>query len=327
MMRRSVVLLSGGMKPYHEWHMHEPLLMQYEGWRILDNPKMTKFEAYVTDFAGTGRHIDPIIDDPRLTHKQRVCRLYRWALKEFINYFANANGYKFNLGYKVVRAKFEKYRYVTDPAMCDMMVRESQKYLREICNNAYFRRDPRSRDNVQCLTNPMFHPDNALCYDHWTPYEVQLYGDCKLHRYPYHSPHSAALPEFHERFGDAMEPRRWYRGLSMSLLFTSYFLTFLWALAFFHQDGWDDPHFDILRKHFNQETIQAMEMYERNHRSRYSQASTIAMDWDIVLGKVNQKTGYHWTGSDWDKHRVSVVRDPFYPKQDATIKATQAATH
>ena len=321
-MRRSAIFL-GGMKPYHEWQMHEPLLQDYEGWRILDNPKMTKMEALTYDFAGIGRHLDPIIDDPRLTHKQRVCRLYRWSLKELMNYFTNANAWKFNLGYKVVRAKFEKYRYVTDPGMCDMMVRESQKYLREICNNAYFRRDPRSKDTVQTLTNPMFHPDNGLCYDHWTPYEEQLYGDCKIHRYAGHNPNAAAFPEMHDRFGDDAEVRRWFRRPLMAAILFCYATTIMYGATFFYHEGWHDPYFDQLRIHYKQETIQAMEMYERLNRSRYSQASTLSYDWDAVLGKVYQKTGYIWTSHEWDQHRAPVVRDPYFPKLQAEMAQKQ----
>jgi hypothetical protein len=163
MLRRTLSVLGGGMVPYHEWHLHEPLLVNYEGWRILDNPKMTKFEGYFTDFAGFGRHLDPIIDDPRLTHQQRVCRLYRWALKEMVNYITKRNATKFNIGYKVVRARFEKYRYVTDPAMCDMMVRETQKYLRETCSIHILRLDHRSPLGIATQTNPMFHPITAKC--------------------------------------------------------------------------------------------------------------------------------------------------------------------
>ena len=312
MLRRSNLFL-GGLVPYHEWHMHEPLLKNYEGWRILDNPKMTKLEAYTTDFAGIGRHLDPIIDDPRLTHKQRVCRLYRWALKEMMMFFTNNNSWKFNLGYKVVRNKFEKYRYVTDPGMCDMMVRESQKYLREICNNAYLRRDPRSSYNVQCLTNPMFHPDNALVYDHWTPYEEQLYGDAKIHRYAYHSPNMVALPEMHERFGDPNEARRTIRRPFLYVMWMIQFTVVLWGVGVFCPDGWHDPYFDELHRHYNQETIQAMEAFERNHRARYSQASTLSYDWDLVLGKVNQKAGYWKFAGRWNDEKV-VPRNPFEGK-------------
>lgn len=293
---RSTVILRAGMKDYHEWQMHEPLLQNYEGWRILDNPKMTRLETYTYDFAGIGRHIDPIIDDPRLTHRQRVCRLYRWALKEFNNYLACNSSFKFNIGYKVVRMKFEKYRYVTDPGMCDMMVRESQKYLREVCSNAFHRRDPRSSHNVQTFTFPLFHPDNALVYDHWTPYEVQLYEDAKLHRYSSHMPNMAYLPEFHERFGDPWEARRFARNwLLMAFIIWGVGMN-VWMMGFFWQSGWNDDFHFISQKHFHQETLQAMEAFERNQRSRYSQSSIIANDWDIVLGKVYQKAGYWNTG-------------------------------
>lgn len=82
MLRRSILLCSGGLKEYHEWHLREPILQNYEGWRILDNPSYeNKLDAYFKDVGGFVRHLDPIIDDPRLTHKQRVCRLYRWAIK------------------------------------------------------------------------------------------------------------------------------------------------------------------------------------------------------------------------------------------------------
>lgn len=310
MLRRTLPVLGGdGMKKFHEWHMHEPLLQNYEGWRVLDNPKMTRLEAYTYDFAGIGRHIDPIIDDPRLTHKQRVCRLYRWALKEFNNYLAGNSSFKFNIGYKVVRMKFEKYRYVTDPGMCDMMVRESQTYLREICSNAFHRRDPRSAHSVGTFTNPLFHPDNALVYDHWTPYEVQLYEDLKLHRYMAHMPNMTYLPEFHERFGDPWEARRLTRNWLCGAYVAFMIVENLWMMGFFWQEGWNDDFHYTVQKHLKQETTQAMEYFERNNRNRYSQASTIAYDWDVVLGKIFQKAGYWSTAGRFGDQNV-IPRDP-----------------
>lgn len=200
MLRRTCPALAGFVE-FHEWHLHEPLLQNYEGWRILDNPKYeNKVDALIYDITGNVRHLDPIIDDPRLTHKQRVCRLYKWALKELQMYLVSYNAYKFNWAYKVVRNRFEKYRYVTDPAMCDLMVRETQKYLREYACYHMVKRNPTSPFMNLTLAVPMFHPDNAHNYDHWTQPEVYWYDDAKCHRFNHHHPsYSATVNQ--DRYG------------------------------------------------------------------------------------------------------------------------------
>lgn len=291
-MRRSTPFLAGGLKMYHEWSYHEPLLINYEGWRILDNPTMTLKDCWVTDFGGFGRHLDPIIDDPRLTHQQRVCRLYRWALKEMRCWITKCHSGKFNLGYKVIRNRFEKYRYVTDPAMCDMMVRQTQKYLRETCCLAYLRADPRSPYNVNWQTHPMFHPDNCLVYDHWTPQEVALYDDAKLHRYANHHPMQCPTYEVHDRFGEFMETKMLYRKPLMIFFVLSYIYVFCLATAMFHTYKMDDPYFEIYNEHHRVNMRQAIEATERRERSKYAK-STLRREWDVVTGKIYQKIGYH----------------------------------
>lgn len=280
-MRRSSALLAG-MVEYHEWHLHEPLLQNYEGWRILDNPKYeTKVDAWL-DIAGSVRHLDPIIDDPRLTHKQRVCRLYRWALKELQMYLVQVNAHKFNLAYKVVRQRFEKYRYVTDPAMCDMMVRESQKYLREQANFHYMRRNPTSPQGTFTLANCMFHPDNSLVYDHWTHPEVMWYDDAKLHRWHGHHPMYPGTGEMSERFGDWEVATFWYYPVCtiMGLIF-AYMLSHIYG--FYNTEV--DPRFARWNEEFSQQTIAAMRSQERMDRQRES-TSAIGFDWEKVLGQV-----------------------------------------
>lgn len=287
MMRRSAFLLSGGMVEYHEWHLHEPLLQNYEGWRILDNPKYdSKMDAYMYDLAGSVRHLDPIIDDPRLTHKQRVCRLYRWALKELQMWLVQLNAHKFNLAYKVVRRRFEKYRYVTDPATCDMMVRQTQKYLRENAHVHYLRRNNGSPWSTYTLANPMFHPDNSLVYDHWTHSEVMWYDDAKLHRWSSHHPMYGGAGEQSDRFGDFdISPHlRW-------LAWSSTFLIFgLCAYHFLGGPSRDvDAHFAEWNAQFDYNLQGAMFAEERNSRAS---TSMLGYDWDRIMGKVSSRPGY-----------------------------------
>ncbi|EPY32078.1 hypothetical protein STCU_02987 [Strigomonas culicis] len=285
-MRRSALLLSGGMVEYHEWHLHEPLLQNYEGWRVLDNPKYErKLDAYTYDITGSVRHLDPIIDDPRLTHKQRVCRLYRWSLKELQMWFVQLNAHKFNLAYKVVRRRFERYRYVTDPATCDMMVRQTQKYLRENANGHYLRRNNSSPWSTYTLANPMFHPDNSQVYDHWTHPEVLWYDDAKLHRWTAHHPLYAGAGEQSDRFG-AMDVSPHLRGITAVIFGT------LFAYAVYNILGGPsremDPHFEQWCQQFDHKLAGAMYAEERNSRSK---GSMLGYDWDRVMGKVVGRPG------------------------------------
>lgn len=288
-MRRSALLLSGGMVEYHEWHLHEPLLQNYEGWRILDNPKYdSKSDAYIYDLTGSVRHLDPIIDDPRLTHKQRVCRLYRWSLKELQMWLVQLNAHKFNLAYKVVRKRFEKYRMVTDPATCDMMVRQTQKYLRENANFHYLRRNNGSPWSTYTLANPLFHPDNSMVYDHWTHPEVMWYDDAKLHRWAAHHPLYSGPGEAWDRFGDM--------DVSPHLRWVVWGITFsLFAWGFFQLLGGpvrgEDKHFEQWCKGFDQSLQGAMYAEERNRRAA---SSLPGFDWDRVMGSVKPKEGFHW---------------------------------
>lgn len=290
--RRTAPLLGGGLSQYHEWSYHEPLLINYEGWRILDNPTMTLKDCWVTDIGGFGRHLDPIIDDPRLTHQQRVCRLYRWALKEMRCWITKLHSGKFNLGYKVVRNRFEKYRYVTDPAMCDMMVRQTQKYLRETCCLAFLRYDPRSPYNCNWQTHPMFHPDNCLVYDHWTGQEVALYDDAKLHRYFSHHPMTSSYYEVSDRFGEMGELKMIFRRPMLIFQWMTLMYIWLYATAFFHTKGMDDPYFEIYNKYHSVNMRQAIEATERRERSKYAK-STLRREWDVAMGKIYFKLGYH----------------------------------
>ncbi|KAG5470254.1 hypothetical protein GH5_03239 [Leishmania sp. Ghana 2012 LV757] len=301
MMRRSSRLLSGGMVEYHEWHLHEPLLQNYEGWRILDNPKYEqKSDAYIYDFMGSVRHLDPIIDDPRLTHKQRVCRLYRWSLKEIQMWMIQLNAHKFNLAYKVIRRRFEKYRYVTDPATCDMMVRQTQKYLRDNANFHYMRRNNSSPWSTFTLANPMFHPDNSLVYDHWTHPEVMWYDDAKLHRWTAHHPSYAGPGEASERFGD-MDVAPHLRGF-VWVIFMS-----LFAWCFYQLLGGpgmrDDRHFEEWAKQFEENLAGALYAEERNSRSR---SSVLRGDWDRIMGLVSPPAGYY-------RNNMSAVDTANYP--------------
>lgn len=311
MMRRASVLLGPKMVEYHEWHLHEPLLINYEGWRILDNVAMTPLQAWVTDVGGTGRHLDPIIDDPRLTHRQRVCRLYRWALKEIRSYVSKMHNGKFNLAYKVVRQRFEKYRYVTDPAMCDMMVRETQKYLRDTCNPHFLRNDHRNPNACQNQTNPMFHPDNCQVYDAWTPAEVMWYDDAKVHRYAAHHPMNSGTYENHERFGELYELAY---GFQTPTLVVSCMWLFYWLLvttAAFHTMGEDDPRFERANQYYDINLRQTIEQEERRRRNQYV-TSFMGHDWDRILGHVYQKEGEHkWWIANFDRKREIDV-DPMH---------------
>lgn len=295
MLRRSAPCLAG-LVPYHEWNLREPLLQKYEGWRILDNPKMTKMECWVTDFGGYVRHLDPIIDDPRLTHRQRVCRLYRWALKELKGYVVHENQPKFNLAYKVVRNRFEKYRYVTDPAMCDMMVRETQKYLRETACMFYYRYNATSPGSVITHAAPMYYPDHAQCYDHWTQPEVMWYDDAKMHRFNSHHPNTSAGGEMHERFGEAKNYRYFWRKFLIPICWGYFAYANFYFLGFFHFDGAADPMFEQMNAHFNQNIRNVVEAEERAQRDKYA-ASTMTHDWDLVMGFARQKVGFFVNGS------------------------------
>jgi hypothetical protein len=312
MLRRAIPLLGPHLVPYHEWHLKEPLLVNYEGWRILDNVKMTPLEAWFTDLGGTGRHLDPIIDDPRLNHTQRVCRLYRWALKEIKAYVSKNNSTKFNLAYKVVRTRFEKYRYVTDPAMCDLMVRETQKYLRETCNPHFMRNDHRNPNAPQNATNPMFHPDNCQVYDAWTPVETFWYDDAKLHRYATHHPMNSGTYENHERFGDMYELAYGFQTITLvgAFLFNLYVVMF--AACFFHTAGEHDPMFEETNKYYEINLRQSIEAEERIRRGRYV-SSLLSHNWSQILQtQMHQREGYFkWWNSNQDRTRNMDV-DPIH---------------
>lgn len=311
-MRRTCAVLGPNLVPYHEWNLREPQLKDYEGWRILDNTTMTPMEAWFTDLGGTGRHLDPIIDDPRLKHSQRVCRLYRWALKELQSYIVKAHPGKFNLACKVVRGRFEKYRYVTDPAMCDMMVRETQKYLRDTANPMLMRKDHRNPGACQNQTNPMWHPDNCLVYDHWTPVEVMWYDDAKLHRYSAHHPMNNGTYELFDRFGDSHEFPAGTQMLIMAVTVIWFTYLGLVMIGFFFDDTMDDPWFEECNKHFDWNLRQSIEAEERNRRN-YNVTSILGHNWDLVMGSVNQKHGYfkHWP-AHLTKARMNHTPDPCY---------------
>ena len=283
-MRRSLMCMAG-MKPHHEWQWHEPLLVNYEGWRILDHPKYDKpSDFWVFDLMGCVRHVDPIIDDPRLTHQQRVCRLYRWALKEMQSYLTAYNAYKMNLGAKVIRARFERYRYVTDPAMCDMMIRESHKYLADNANVHFMRKYPSNPRVNGSLMNPMFHPDNSFCYDHWVQPEVMWYDDAKLHRFTGHNPAHAGAGYHSERYGD-FEVAPW------TVLPTYVFFGVLFAYLLIYNAGGfmdnnltaDDPHFAKWNAQWDH-NLQGAIFYEERCRRSANESSAIGWDWDKILG-------------------------------------------
>lgn len=278
MLRATAPALSG-LVEMHEWHLREPLLQNYDGWRILDNPKYeNKLDAYTWDIVGSVRHLDPIIDDPRLTHKQRVCRLYRWALKELIMNLTKFNSWKFNLGYKVVRGRFEKYRYVTDPAMCDLMVRESQKYLREVANYHFLKRNAGSSNMNLSNANPMWHPDHNQVYDHWTQPEVFWYDDAKTHRWNYHDPMFSAAPAQSRygvrRFSPALDTLAVWLWIAVHASF--------FYIAYFGFT-WSEDAYDVKAAHVDPDLRGAMFHEERLQRER----GTVAWnnDWNLVLGK------------------------------------------
>lgn len=275
--------LGGGLVEYHEWQLHEPLLQNYEGWRILDNPQYESKIDWMLDLAGSVRHLDPIIDDPRLTHKQRVCRLYRWSLRELQGYLTQKNAHKFNLAFKVVRNRFEKYRYVSDPAACDMMVRETQTYLRDYASYHYMRINPSSPWGTFSLANPMFHPDGALIYDHWTHPDVMWYDDAKLHRWSGHNPMHAGAGEMSERFGDwELAPHIQYPVWALvTILFVYQIYSFLGL--FDNGSNNSDRRFSEWSKGYEYKTIAAMRAQERNDRMREG-TSAIGFDWERVLG-------------------------------------------
>eukprot|EP00759_Apiculatamorpha_spiralis_P012616 PhF_6_TR19596/c0_g1_i1/m.28590 len=300
-LRRTLPLLAGGeiphphLKEYHEWHLHEPLLINYEGWRILDNVPMTYSEAYFWDFGGYGRHLDPIIDDPRLSHSQRVCRLYRWSLKELKSYLSRANWKKFNLGMKVVRARFEKYRHVRDPAMCDMMVRETQKYLRETCSIHYMRVDARSRNSTAWWQSIMVHPDNIQVYDHWVPYQVQVYDDAKMHRYQGHNPAFGEL-EVWDRWGEQTHPEWWNTPFLWGFAIMELFLLGKMIGVFWDPNLDQDKAYKDWLATMDTDLQQWIDYEERIQRSKYSSASLINFDWDRVVGNITTTKGFFWQG-------------------------------
>jgi len=282
MLRRTLPAL-GGLVELHEWHVREPLLQNYDGWRILDNPTYdNKLEAYTTDIVGSVRHIDPIIDDPRLAHKQRVCRLYRWALKELIMNMSKYNAWKFNLGHKVVRGRFEKYRYVTDPAMCDLMVRESQKYLREVANYHYLKRNAGSPLMNLSNANPMWHPDHNQVYDHWTQPEVFWYDDAKSHRWNYHDPMFAAAPD-QDRYGS----RRFSPFIDNTVLGLWIGLHFALMYMVYFGFTWVEGAYEIKAAHMEPDLRGAIYHEERMQRER----GTVAWNenWNVVLGNIAPK--------------------------------------
>jgi len=299
MLRRSVRRLGGGwaggpakgVVPFHEWHLRETEIVNYEGWRILDNVEMSLTAAYTYDLGGVGRHLDPIIDDPRLTHTQRVCRLYRWSLREMMHWLTFTHPEKFNLGYKVVRARFEKYRYVTDPAMCDMMIRETQAYLREVCSPAMLRQDGHSPGMPGHLRDPMFHPDSSRVYDHWTHPEVYLYDDLKLHKYLGHHPNNSVIYAPHDRFGVFEEVA--YPWLIMRVFVPVVSVWFwLWVTgAMYIQIHEDDPRFEHVNSHVDLNLRKTLEAEERHHRGPAATAETIWHDWAYVLGSPYRVVG------------------------------------
>ena len=296
MLRRSVTALSGGMVPFHDWNVRDNLQQRYEGWRILDNIKMTKWEACVEDFNGLGRHLDPIIDDPRLSHKQRVARLYHWALKELMSTGTWGNTDKFNLGLKTIRNRFERYRYVTDPAMCDMMIRETQKYLREVCNSpTRLGYDYRSPDQPLYAGIFTTFPDYPQNYDHWTDPQVFIYDELKLHRWFSHHPSQTAPREMAERFGElhsaSLSGKRFWRPL---IFWGLNFYCAVWILAslgFFWNPAEDPPrdwhHFS--GDHHDLCDRATAEKGERAHRVKDA-TSYIDYDWDWVMGKVGNRS-------------------------------------
>ena len=284
------------MVPFHDWTLKDPLLQNYEGWRVLDNVKVEKWQALVTDWGGFGRHLDPIIDDPRLTHSQRVCRLYRWALKELIMHTTWSNSAKFNLGSKTVRMRFERYRYVTDPQMCDMMVRETQKYLRETCHypTVYYY-DYRWKNQPLCSSVATVFPGHPQAYDHWTDPGVFHYDDLKIHRYHRHWPHQTAPREAAERFGDTtivnFSGKTFYRPIFIFIVMSYNIGWFFAEHAFFWNPEIDPPHrFQESTDRFSDQCMRASyEMVEKSTHHKRATSFT-DYDWDWVMGKVGNKS-------------------------------------
>jgi hypothetical protein len=308
MMRRSVILASS-LKAIGDFHIREHLLQNYEGWRVLDDPQYeSAIEFWSKDAMGFVRNLDPIIDDPRLTHKQRVCRLYKWAALEMRQWQAGNNSYKFNLGLKTVRNRFEKYRYVTDPATCDMMIRETQYYLREQCYWWFLRRNPQDKFGPQCTTSGMFHPDNSGVYDHWVSHEVQLYEDAKIHRFSSHHPIYSGAGEMADRYGDndSVTPSFRKPALIFSVFLQLYFL--IWAMGMwmilpskmisfnFGPVRWDDPNWTKYSSQYDAKTVSLLEYSERTQRMR-SEGGFINYHWNRVYGTKAPNKGTMTTGS------------------------------
>lgn len=305
MLRRSFALWAAGVKEFSDFTLKEHLIQNYEGWRILDNPQYDNLTDYwMRDPCGYVRHLDPIIDDPRLLHRQRVRRLYRWALKELQHTFISLNEPKMNLAHKVVRNRFEKYRYVTDPAMCDMMVREAQVYLRETCNYTQMRQIAYSPNSNAQGNTPMFHPDNSLVYDHWVQNEVFWYDDAKLHRFVSHHPIYSGAGEMSHRYADdeTLSPTLRKYGLIFGCgVILLYFLSMqgilYWRISSKENlEFIDDPFFTEWNKQFDPVTQGTILAAERNSRMR-NDGGSLRYDWDKILGSVKQKVGVQKYGA------------------------------
>lgn len=328
MLRRSLARFGGGWSggpakgvvTFHEWHLREPEVVNYEGWRILDNVDFSLTAAWTYDAGGVGRHLDPIIDDPRLTHTQRVCRLYRWSLREMMHWLTFTHPEKFNLGYKVVRARFEKYRYVTDPAMCDMMIRETQSYLREVCSPAMLRQDGHYPGMPGHLREPMYHPDSCRVYDHWTHPEIYYYSDLKLQRYQTQHPNNSTVYATSDRHGNCEE-------IAFPWIYNKVFFPFMaiWTLLWMTGVMYiaihdDDPRFDRLAQHTDLNLRRALEAEEKFDRGAGSEASAYNHDWGWILGRAPEAVGLNAykkferrteDGKFWNEdHPVAPKKDP-----------------
>ena len=284
------------MKELGDFHIREHLLQNYEGWRVLDDPQYdNKFDFWVMDTFGFCRHIDPIIDDPRLTHKQRVCRLYKWASLELKQWQTFHNSWKNNIGQKVIRNKFEKYRYVTDPAACDMMIRESQKYLRDQCYWWFYKRNSLDKQGPQCTTLGMSHPENSLVYDHWVSNDVFYYDDAKIHRFSSHHPMYSGAGEMSDRYGDNETLSPYIRKQAFFLAIALLVFIFLNNIGIlqkiiFRRET-EDPYFLEYNKQFDPETQAAVAAAERNRRMR-NDASFLSFDWNRVIGSAPMTYGH-----------------------------------
>lgn len=295
MMRRSVVALSN-LKLLGDFHIREHLLQNYEGWRVLDDPQYeSAWQFWSRDPIGCVRHIDPIIDDPRLTHRQRVCRLYKWSLLELKQWITMQEAHKFNIGVKVIRARFEKYRYTTDPATCDMMVRETQKYLREQCYWHFWKKNPSDKTGPTYSATGMSHPDSAQVYDHYTNVSVMYYDDAKLHRFSSHHPMYAGSGEMSDRYGDNESVSIPWRkfALASSTLLLTYIMFWSHGLFYFMATGdigatpetWQfDPFWTKYTEAVDDpQTLSSLAAAERVLRMRNS-GSFLDNDWRRVLG-------------------------------------------